>query len=83
VTLKDKLIASMPPSAVGNVKQRQISALKTKLTATDYKAIKYAEGLYSDEEYAPTKAERQALREQIRALEAEISAEEGGEQWKR
>jgi hypothetical protein len=46
------------------------SELKAALSATDYKAIKYAEGLISAEEYAPTKAERQALREQINALEA-------------
>ena len=37
--------------------------------ATDYRAIKYAEGVLSDEEYAPDKAQRQAWRERIGELE--------------
>jgi predicted transcriptional regulator len=48
---------------------KQIAELKAKLAVTDYKAIKYTEGLYSAEEYENTKAEREALRAQIRALE--------------
>lgn len=47
----------------------QIEVLKAQLAETDYKAIKYAEGWYSEKEYAPIKAEREALREQIRELE--------------
>lgn len=39
------------------------------LRASDYKAIKYAEGLISAEEYEPIKAERQALRDKINELE--------------
>ena len=53
-------------------KQFQIDLLKKKLADTDYKAIKYAEGLISEEEYAPIKAERQALRDQINELEASL-----------
>ena len=49
--------------------QTKINELKRKLSATDYKAIKYAEGLISEEEYAPIKAERIAWREQIGANE--------------
>lgn len=49
--------------------QQKINELKRKLSATDYKAIKYAEGLISEEEYAPIKAERIAWREQIGANE--------------
>lgn len=49
----------------------QIEILKHKLSLTDYKAIKYAEGWISEEEYAPIKAERQALREEINRLEKE------------
>ena len=48
--------------------QEQIAALKQQLTDTDYKAIKYAEGLITAEDYAETKAQRQAWREQINAL---------------
>lgn len=49
--------------------QQKINELKRKLRDTDYKAIKYAEGLISEEEYAPIKAERIAWREQIGANE--------------
>ena len=43
--------------------------LKAKLEASDYKAIKFAEGWLSETEYAPIKAERQALRDKINTLE--------------
>ena len=55
-------------------KQFQIDLLKKKLADTDYKAIKYAEGLISDEEYAPVKAERQHFRDETNRLE-QIGAE--------
>ena len=50
----------------------RIIELKRLLQSTDYKAIKYAEGELSAEEYAETKAQRKAWREEIRALEIEI-----------
>ena len=46
-----------------------IEILKHKLQESDYKAIKYAEGILTEEEYAPIKAERQALRDEINRLE--------------
>lgn len=49
--------------------EEQIEQLKVQLSMTDYKAIKFAEGWLTEEEYAPIKAEREAIREQIRALE--------------
>ena len=51
----------------------QIDILKHKLSATDYKAIKYSEGWLTEEEYAPIKAERQAIREEINRLEQEAN----------
>lgn len=51
----------------------RIEILKFKLQKTDYKAIKYAEGLLTEEEYAPIKAERQAMRDEINRLEAELA----------
>ena len=42
---------------------------KQYLKATDYKAIKYAEGEISEADYAPIKAERAKAREMIRKLE--------------
>lgn len=55
-------------------KQLRISSLKAKLNATDYKAIKYAEGLLTAEEYAPIKAQRESWREEINRLESEIES---------
>lgn len=49
-----------------------ISDYKDKLKKTDYKAIKYAEGLISEEDYVPIKAERQMLRTKINELEKNI-----------
>lgn len=49
---------------------KRIEMLKMELASTDYKAIKYAEGWMTDEEYAPIKAERQAIRDEINALES-------------
>lgn len=49
--------------------KREIAELKSKLSETDYKAIKYAEGLYTDEEYAPVKELRQTWRDRINELE--------------
>ena len=49
----------------------QIALLKQNLADTDYKAIKYAEGLISEEEYQKTKAQRQAWRDEINRLESE------------
>ena len=53
-------------------KLQQIMELKAQLLATDYKAIKFAEGWITQEEYAPIRAERQAIRDRINALEAEL-----------
>lgn len=51
----------------------QIIALKEELSASDYKAIKFAEGLITEEEYAPIRAARQALRDEINKLEQELN----------
>ncbi len=51
--------------------QEQIEMLKQQLKDTDYKAIKYAEGFISDEDYAETKALRQSWRDEINRLESE------------
>jgi predicted flap endonuclease-1-like 5' DNA nuclease len=49
--------------------EMQIADLKQRLTDTDYKAIKYAEGLIPEEEYAPVRVQRQAWRDEINRLE--------------
>ena len=47
----------------------EIKTLKQLLSESDYKALKYAEGMISEEEYAPVKAQRQAWRDRINELE--------------
>lgn len=49
--------------------EAEIMSLKQQLSDSDYKAIKYAEGWLTEEEYTPIKAERQALRDRINELE--------------
>lgn len=58
--------------AITKIPEQRIADLKLQLEATDYKAIKYAEGWMSEEEYAPIKAARQALRDEINALESQL-----------
>ena len=52
----------------------EIQALKRSLAETDYKAIKYAEGVMTDEDYQATGIQRQAWRRRINELEALIGA---------
>ena len=47
----------------------EITQLKKQLSDTDYKAIKYAEGQISEEDYASVRAERQGYRDRINYLE--------------
>ena len=56
-------------SEIDDEKQGEINAMKILLRDTDYIAIKHSEGLISDEEYAETKAKRQAWRDRINELE--------------
>lgn len=51
----------------------EITALKQLLTNSDYKALKYSEGLISDIEYAEIKTYRENLRAQINQLEEELT----------
>ena len=50
----------------------ELAELHFELKRTDYKAIKYAEGYYSEEEYAPVKLHRQELRDRINELKNSI-----------
>lgn len=51
---------------------QEIDELKKQLVDTDYKAIKYAEGQLTEEEYAPIKNQRQLWRNRINELEEEL-----------
>lgn len=57
-------------------KKKRIAELKSLLQATDYQAIKYVEGFISEEDYLPIKQARQAWRDEINALEAELASKE-------
>lgn len=50
-------------------KASKILELKQLLADSDYKAIKYAEGLISESDYSLIKAQRQAWRDEINELE--------------
>ena len=47
----------------------QIDALKEKLAETDYKALKFIDGEFTEEEYAPIREERKHYRIKINELE--------------
>lgn len=49
--------------------ESNIANLKEALKLTDYKAIKYAEGWFTEEEYLPIKEERQLYRDKINEYE--------------
>ena len=55
---------------------KRIIELKANLTATDYKAIKFAEGLITAEEYETIKQQRQAWRDEINELEGQLKVNE-------
>ena len=52
--------------------KKRINELKALLKATDYQAIKYAEGFISEVDYAPIKQVRQSYRNKINELEVQI-----------
>jgi hypothetical protein len=56
-------------------REARLNALKQLLLSTDYQSIKHSEGLISDEQYAPTREQRQAWRVEVNALEAAIAKE--------
>lgn len=58
----------------------EISVLKNKLKATDYKAIKHSEGLISDDDYETIKTQREEWREAINNYEEMIANEEYDEE---
>lgn len=60
--------------------QSEIAGLKQILAGSDYKALKHADGVLSDEEYATAKAERQALRDRINELEESLAELDGEEE---
>lgn len=58
-----------PTPSEDELRLQEIADLKAQLASTDYKAIKFAEGWLTADEYEPIKAQRQALRDRINELE--------------
>ena len=52
---------------------QEITQLKKQLSDTDYKAIKYAEGQLTEEEYAPTRSQRASWRARINKLQEDFN----------
>ena len=52
--------------------QCEIFALKKRLEETDYKLLKYMDGVLSEEEYLPIKEQRQQWRDSINELEKQL-----------
>lgn len=51
------------------IKRAEIKELKDFLSNTDYRALKYADGAYTEEEYKPWKEARASARARINELE--------------
>jgi hypothetical protein len=52
--------------------EAEINGYKQLLFQSDYKALKHADGVMTDEEWEPVKAEREELRAKINACEVEL-----------
>lgn len=50
----------------------EIIALKSLLADTDYKALKHADGVMSDEEYEPVRVQREEWRRLINEYEEKV-----------
>lgn len=55
---------------------KDIIKLKSQLSATDHKVLKYMEGRLTEEEYEEVKTQRQAMRDEINALKAQLNPEQ-------
>ena len=53
--------------------RNKIHFYKLQLESTDYKALKYAEGVISESEYAVIKTQRQEWRNEINKLEEQLN----------
>lgn len=66
----DKVVDGKLVKVADDTKLIRIAELKSLLASTDYLCLKHADGALSDEEYASTRAQRQAWRDEINELEA-------------
>jgi len=62
-------IVERPKPTEKQIAESEIESLKECLAKTDYKAIKFAEGILTLAEYEPTREQRKQWREKINILE--------------
>ena len=67
--------AETKADTVASINQ-QIRELQSKLSATDYQALKYSEGWITEKDYTEIKANRQSWRDTINQLQAQLKEEE-------
>ena len=71
-----KLIEVTDAETFATLKSSKLSDIKAKLSATDYKRMKYDDGDLSAEEYEPVKVERHNLRVAYNNIENATTIEE-------
>ena len=62
----------VPYNEEQKAKYKRIAELKRQLRDTDYKALKYADGAYTEEQYAPIREARAACRAEINEIEKDF-----------
>ena len=67
--------AETKADSIASINQ-QIRELQSKLSATDYQALKYSEGWITEKDYTEIKANRQSWRDTINQLQAQLKEEE-------
>ena len=67
--------AETKADSIASINQ-QIRELQSKLSATDYQALKYSEGWITEKDYTEIKANRQSWRDAINQLQAQLKEEE-------
>ena len=75
-TFTERIFVYLPNSYVKRRNEliAEMRLLKSKLRATDYQAIKFAEGELSAAEYCETKNQRKAWRDRLNEHEVELAA---------
>ena len=67
--------AETKADSIASINQ-QIRELQSKLSATDYQALKYSEGWITEKDYTEIRANRQSWRDTINQLQAQLKEEE-------
>lgn len=71
-TIEDKgeyyEVVEIKPPTQEELNAMEVKRLKSELSATDYKCLKYVDGALTEEEYAEVRAYRKELRQRINEL---------------